>query len=250
VSHGTRRDAEVLSKLCTIKKLQIHAASDHAFVLCELKNGLQSLDVYTYVTRYHYMTRATGKKILSQPVNKHFIKSDDGIPDLGEALSCHEAYLSGGVLLADIFGYVMARMIYLPATIELFSVILQPTDVQNSIMAQVKVPPKFVGKKWSDLAKQWVGCKEGVLPLSLYRTQEIALADGDTTDIRYNATMPNWKTELRKDDYVTVIAPREWVSNMGRKRLLRCGKQLSAAGMARGKRGNAINESALAAAED
>jgi len=238
VSNGTMADAEVLSKLCTIKKLQIHAASDHAFVLCELKNGLQSLDVYTYVTRYHYMTRATGKKILAEPVGKHFIKGDDDfIKDLGESLASHESFLAGGTILADIFGYVMARMIYLPATIELFTAILQPSDAQPNVLSQVKVPPKWVGKTWGELAKWWVGCAESVLPVGLYRTREIVLSNGDSTDVRFFVTMPEGSTKLVADDFITVIASRDWVAMMSRKGLVRCGRTVAKAAGNR-KRGN------------
>jgi len=239
VSNGTRRDAEVLSKLCTIKKLQIHSCSDQAFVLCELKHGLQSLDVYTYVTRYHYMTRATGKKILSLPVGTSFIKGDDsGMAELGEALSSHESYLAGGTMMADIFGYVMARMVYLPATIELFSVMLQPTEEQPAVLSQVRAPPKFHGKKYGELVRHWLNTTECIIALGLYRTREIDLVAGDTTDVRYFATMPEFDKVIDKEDYVTVIAPRGWIAMMGRKRLVRCGRDPNHGSSKRGKKGD------------
>jgi hypothetical protein len=226
VSNGAKKDAEVLSKLCIIKKLQVHACCDNALLLCELRGGIPSLDIYSYVTRYHYMSRATGKKILSESPSAYFIKGNDGVGDLGEKLCTHEHFLAGGVILPDTFGYVLARMVYLPATIELFGCLMQPTEAQNSIMGQVKVPPKFIDRPYKELALEWIGCKESILPLGLYRTQEIVLPEGDSTDVRYFVTMPSFDTVLSSDDYVTVIAPRDWIATMGRKRLLRCGRDM------------------------
>jgi len=231
VSNGSTNDSEVLARLCTIRKLQVHAKHDYAQVIGELKNGLKSLDVYTYVERYHYLTRATERRLLDIPVDKYFVKAPDGDKDkagrsymLGAELCGHDNYLQGGVILSDLYGYVLARMVYLPGVIEILALLLQPKKDSGSFMAQVKIPPKFIGRTFKELQRAWVTSDECILPLGLYRSREIPLPDGDSKVMRYFVTMAPADIVLQDSDYATVIAPQSWVEMMGRKRLLRCGK--------------------------
>ena len=57
----------------------------------------------------------------------YFIRGNHG-SNLGERLCGHEAYLGGNAMMVDVFGYVVARMVYLPAVIEIFTALSVKTE--------------------------------------------------------------------------------------------------------------------------
>jgi hypothetical protein len=128
--------------------------------------------------------------------------------------------------MADMYGYFMGKMVYLPATIEMLYCFLTPQRWQVNRVVQVRAPPKFVGKTYKDLLTTWMGSSECILPLGLYREREMSLPNGDSHTVMYSAGMPVFDTVIRETDYVTVIAPREWIDYMGKKRMLRCSKMI------------------------
>jgi hypothetical protein len=225
--NGANSDSQVLSRLCTLKKLQVHSYDEGCYLIGELKDGIASLDVLTYVSRYHYCSRATRKTILDIPVDTYFLKAGQNLQGLGERLITHEECLAGQIVMADMYGYLLARMCYLPATIEILYLLLQPSKSQESVMVQCKVPPDFVGKPYKNLINAWMSAQECILCLGLFRESEIPLPNGESMTQMYFAGMPKFNTILRERDYCTVIAPRQWCARMSKKRLLRCSKGVS-----------------------
>lgn len=139
-------------------------------------------------------------------------------------LKMHPRYLAGQYCSPDVFGTLLGRMYYLPATIELVEALALPTNLtQQSFIWQTSVPPEFMAKSYSEMLKEYSTRKDSAaaIPVALFRmTQEKT----DLSGFPYVLTNPMPSTVLKQTDSVIWLGPSEFGRYMHKEGLLQASR--------------------------
>eukprot|EP00747_Dinoflagellata_sp_TGD_P088427 gnl/TRDRNA2_/TRDRNA2_163997_c1_seq1.p1 gnl/TRDRNA2_/TRDRNA2_163997_c1~~gnl/TRDRNA2_/TRDRNA2_163997_c1_seq1.p1 ORF type:complete len:586 (-),score=127.39 gnl/TRDRNA2_/TRDRNA2_163997_c1_seq1:50-1549(-) len=139
--------------------------------------------------------------------------------EASEAVKMNIRFCCGQVFSLSFLGEMLGREYYVPSTMELMQALVMPARRgQLSFPWLVPVPPKFEGKPFMELLKDFCLAEDMALPLGIYRPLFPRAKMGLRRAMGYVVTNPTADMVLTTADQVYVLASAQW----GRRMLQGC----------------------------